>query len=130
MDTTAGTIGITDVGQIFINAKDLRRAVGFYRSVLGLPLLFEIPGSAFFQAGSVRLMVGTAETAEFDHPASILYYRVADIHTAFAALTAAGVRIEHEPRMIAKMPDHDLWMGFFHDSEGNVAALMSEVRGS
>ncbi|HYH82260.1 MAG TPA: VOC family protein [Longimicrobium sp.] len=129
MDTT-GTVGIIDVGQIAINAKDLRRAIGFYRDVLGLPFLFEIPGSAFFQAGGVRLMVGVAEKPEFDHPASILYYRVADIHAAFAALTAAGVRIEHEPRMIAKMPDHDLWIGFFHDSEGNLAALMSEVRGS
>jgi methylmalonyl-CoA/ethylmalonyl-CoA epimerase len=129
MDATATQVGITGVGQIAINAKDLRRAVGFYRDVLGLPLLFEIPNAAFFMAGGVRLMVGTAEQPELDHPASILYYRVPDIQASFAALTAAGVRIEHEPRMIAKMPDHDLWMGFFRDSEGNVAALMSEVRG-
>lgn len=128
MDTTP-RVAITDVGQIAINAKDLRRAVGFYRDVLGLPLLFEIPNAAFFQAGGARLMVGTAEQPEFDHPASILYYRVDDIQRSFAALTSAGVQIEHEPRMIAKMPDHDLWMGFFRDTEGNVAALMSEVRG-
>jgi hypothetical protein len=25
------------------------------------------------------------------------------------------------------MPDHDLWMGFYRDPEGNVGALMSEV---
>jgi methylmalonyl-CoA/ethylmalonyl-CoA epimerase len=130
MNDTAAKIGITDVGQIAINAKDLQRAIGFYRDVLGLPFLFEIPNAAFFQAGPVRLMIGTAETAEFDHPASILYYRVPDIQAAFTALTAAGVQIVHEPRMIAKMPDHDLWMGFFRDSEDNVAALMSEVRGS
>ena len=129
MDATANTVGITDVGQIAINAKELRRAVGFYRDVLGLPLLFEIPGAAFFMAGSVRLMVGTAEQPEFDHPASILYYKVADIHASFAALAAAGVQVDHPPRMIAKMPDHDLWIGAFRDSEGNVAALMSEVRG-
>ncbi|HEU4559808.1 MAG TPA: VOC family protein [Longimicrobium sp.] len=130
MEATATKVGITDVGQIAINARDLQRAIGFYRDVLGLPYLFEIPSAAFFQAGGVRLMVGTAEQPEFDHPASILYYRVPDIQASFAALTAAGVQIEHEPRMIAKMPDHDLWMGFFRDSEGNVAALMSEVRGS
>jgi methylmalonyl-CoA/ethylmalonyl-CoA epimerase len=130
MNGTETKVGITDVGQIAINAKDLQRAIGFYRDVLGLPYLFEIPNAAFFQAGPVRLMVGTAETAEFDHPASILYYRVPDIRAAFAALTAAGVQIVHEPRMIAKMPDHDLWIGFFRDSEDNVAALMSEVRGS
>jgi methylmalonyl-CoA/ethylmalonyl-CoA epimerase len=130
MEATGAKVGITDVGQIAINAKDLQRAIGFYRDVLGLPYLFEIPSTAFFQAGGVRLMVGTAEAPEFDHPASILYYRVPDIQAAFAALTAAGVHVEHEPRMIAKMPDHDLWMGFFRDSEDNVAALMSEVRGS
>ena len=30
--------------------------------------------------------------------------------------------------MIARMPDHELWMAFFRDSEGNLLALMSEVR--
>jgi len=28
------------------------------------------------------------------------------------------------------MPDHELWMAFCRDPEGNVLALMSEVRGS
>ena len=26
------------------------------------------------------------------------------------------------------MPDHDLWMVFFRDGEGNLLGLMSEVR--
>jgi predicted enzyme related to lactoylglutathione lyase len=26
------------------------------------------------------------------------------------------------------MPDHDLWLAEFRDSEGNIMALMSEVR--
>jgi methylmalonyl-CoA/ethylmalonyl-CoA epimerase len=30
--------------------------------------------------------------------------------------------------MIARMPDHDLWMTFFRDTEDNVLALMSEVK--
>lgn len=29
--------------------------------------------------------------------------------------------------MIARMPDHDLWMTFFRDTEENLLALMSEV---
>lgn len=127
--TAASSLGITDVGQVAINVKDVARAIAFYRDVLGLPFLFEIPNAAFFMAGAVRLMLSKAESDEFDHPASILYYRVPDIHAAFAALQGAAVPIEHEPRMIAKMPDHDLWMGFFRDPDGNVAALMSEVRG-
>ncbi len=29
---------------------------------------------------------------------------------------------------IARLPDHELWMAFCHDSEGNLLGLMSEVR--
>ena len=42
-------------------------------------------------------------------------------------MLASGVRFEDEPHVIAKMPDHDLWMTFFRDSEQNLLALMSEV---
>jgi methylmalonyl-CoA/ethylmalonyl-CoA epimerase len=30
--------------------------------------------------------------------------------------------------MIARMPDHELWMTFFRDSENNLLGLMCEVR--
>jgi len=29
--------------------------------------------------------------------------------------------------MIARMPNHDLWMAFFRDVDNNLLALMSEV---
>ena len=124
------TVGIQGVGQIAVNVKDVDRAVGFYRDVLGMPFLFRIPGAAFFQCGATRLMLGTAEKPEFDHPASVLYYRVADIRASFDALVAAGARVESEggePHLLAPMPDHDLWMAFLRDSEDNLFALMSEV---
>lgn len=126
----SGTAGIIDVGQVSINAHDVPRAIGFYRDVLGLPLLFEIPNAAFFQAGGVRLYLAKPETPELDHPASILYYRVADIHASTAAIREGGAHVEGEPHLIARMPDHELWMVFFRDTEGNTAALMSEVRAS
>ncbi|MET0397485.1 MAG: VOC family protein [Longimicrobiaceae bacterium] len=124
------TAGIQGVGQIAVNVRDLDRAVGFYRDVLGMPFLFRIPGAAFFRCGATRLMLGTAEKPEFDHPASILYYRVVDIRASFGALVAAGARVESEggePHLLAPMPDHDLWMAFLRDSEDNLFALMSEV---
>lgn len=130
MSTAIGQLGITSVGQVAINAHDLERAVAFYRDVLGLKLLFEVPKMAFFQCGEVRLMLGVPEKPEFDHPASILYYKVGDIHAAHEQLRAAGARMQDEPHLIARMPDHELWMCFFHDTEGNVLALMSEVRNS
>ncbi len=128
MGAAVGQLGITGVGQVAVNVKDLQRAIGFYRDVLGLPFLFEIPSAAFFMAGGLRLMLGTAEKPEFDHPASILYYQVPDIHAAHGSLKAAGARTEDEPHLVARMPDHELWMCFFRDTEDNLLALMSEVR--
>lgn len=121
-------IGITRLGQIAVNAKDVERAAAFYQNVLGLNLLFKAPpGLAFFDCGGVRLMLARAEKPEFDHPSSVLYFAVPDIRSAYGKLKESGVRFEDEPHVIAKMPTHDLWMTFFRDSEGNLLALMSEV---
>jgi methylmalonyl-CoA/ethylmalonyl-CoA epimerase len=128
MDATATGIGISRIGQIAVNAKDVERAAAFYQEVLGLKLLFKAPpGLAFFDCGGVRLMLSGAEKPEFDHPSSVLYFAVPDIRAAHARMKESGVTFEDEPHLIAKMPDHDLWMTFFRDSEGNLMGLMSEV---
>jgi methylmalonyl-CoA/ethylmalonyl-CoA epimerase len=128
MSATATGVGITRLGQIAINAKDVERAAGFYQDVLGLKLLFKAPhGPAFFDCGGVRLMLDRAEKPEFDHPSSVLYFSVPDIQAAYGKLKEGGVHFEDEPHPIARMPTHDLWMTFFRDSEGNLLALMSEV---
>src|SRR5690349_16472659 len=125
---TEKTIGITRLGQIQVPSHDVERAANFYEQVLGLKLLFKAPpGLAFFDCRGVRLMLDKPEKPEFDHPSSILYFAVPDIQAAQKKLVNAGVTIVEEPRVIAPMPDHDLWMSFFRDTEGNVMALMSEV---
>jgi methylmalonyl-CoA/ethylmalonyl-CoA epimerase len=128
MTATATGIGITHLGQVAINAKDVDRAVAFYQDKLGLRLLFKAPpGLAFFDCGGVRLMLSRAEKPEFDHPSSVLYFAVPDIQGAYRKLKESGAHFEDEPHLIAKMPAHDLWMAFFRDTEGNLLALMSEV---
>ena len=128
MSETASGIGITRLGQIAVNTKDVERAAMFYEEKLGLKLLFKAPpGLAFFDCGGVRLMLERPAKPEFDHPSSVLYFAVADIQAAYGKLKESGVRFEDEPHLIARMPAHDLWMTFFRDSEGNLLALMSEV---
>ena len=116
---------LSDIGQIAIITKDLPRATAFYREVLGLQFLFEAPGLAFFQCGGVRLMLGGAESPEFDHPSSILYFNVADIVEAHRTLAARGVQFREAPHVIHKAGDQALWMAFFTDSEGNFFAIMA-----
>ena len=73
-------------------------------------------------------MLDKPEDPEFVHRSSILYFSVADIQAAHEKLVHAGAKIVADPRVVAEMPDHDLWMSFFRDTEDNVMALMSEVR--
>jgi methylmalonyl-CoA/ethylmalonyl-CoA epimerase len=128
MNRSATGIGISRLGQIAINAHDVDRAAAFYQDCLGLKLLFRAgPGLAFFDCGGVRLMLTRPEKPEFDHPSSILYFTVPDIQAAHASMKERGVKFEDEPHLIARMPDHDLWMVFFRDSEANLMGLMSEV---
>ena len=122
-------IGITRLGQVQIGTKDVERAADFYENILGLKLLFKAPpGLAFFDCGGVRIMMDHPEKPEFDHPSSILYFAVPDIQAAHAQMKEKSVKFEDEPHMIAKLPDHDLWMTFFRDTEGNLMGLMSEVK--
>ena len=120
-------VGIDGIIQIAVTVKDVTRAIGFYRDTLGLKMLFETGGLAFFDCGGVRLMLSVAEQEELQHP-SVIYYRVADIQRSTQVLEGKGVRFIDKPHVIAKMPDHDLWLVAFRDSEDNLCALMSEVR--
>ena len=126
--TPATAFGLSQIGQIAVNVHDTGRAVAFYRDQLGMKLLFTAGQLAFFDAGGVRLMLTQPEKPEFDHPASILYFKVPDIKRAHATLSQRGVKFEDSPHMIARMPDHELWMTFFRDSENNLLGLMCEIR--
>ena len=117
------------IGQIAIVCKDVARATAFYRDTLGIRFLFAAgPTLSFFDCGGVRLMLSTAEGAEHDHPGSMLYYFVSDIEGLHTDLAARGVQFVDAPHMIAQMPDHQLWLTAFKDSEGNTMALMEEKR--
>ena len=118
---------IRNIGQIAINTHDVPRAVAFYRNALGLEYLFEAGQLAFFRCGGVRIMLSVAESSEFDHPSSIVYFRVDDIQDARTELAGRGVPFEDEPHLIAEMEDHDLWMTFFRDPDRNYLGLMAEV---
>ncbi len=120
-------VHLQEIAQVALTVEDLPRARDFYRDVLGMPLLFEVGAMAFFQCGSVRLMLGLAEKPE-PRGGTILYFRVGDLMQAHAALGANGVVFVQPPHLVARMPDHELWMAFLKDPEGNVLGLMQEVR--
>jgi methylmalonyl-CoA/ethylmalonyl-CoA epimerase len=119
---------LNQIGQIFVNVKDLDRAIAFYRDTLGMTFLFQAPPNmAFFDCDGIRIMLGVPERPDLDHPASIIYYKVEDIQRVYETFKARGVEFVVKPHLVAPMPTYDLWLADFKDSEGNFLALMSEV---
>lgn len=119
--------GLNQIGQIAIPVSDLERAVAFYRDVLGMKFLFQAPpGLAFFDCGGVRLMLDVPAKEQENTFSSIIYYKVEDLPTAYETLKSRGVIFEQAPELVAKMPDHELWMAFLKDPDGNMLGLMWE----
>jgi methylmalonyl-CoA/ethylmalonyl-CoA epimerase len=120
-------VQLNEIGQIALTVSDLARSQQFYEKTLGMKLLFNAGTMAFFQCGSVRLMLGPPEPGKAVHPSqTILYFKVPDIHAAHAALFSAGVAFTHAPHMVARMKDHELWMAILRDPDGHPLALMCE----
>ena len=119
--------GLSQIGQIAINVKDPARATAFYRDKLGMKFLFSAGMLSFFDCSGVRLMLSPAESPRFDHPSSLIYFKVDDIQERYESMKAIGVQFEDKPHIVAPMPTYDLWMTHFNDTEGNLLVLMSEV---
>ena len=120
--------GLSRLHQIAQPVHDTDRAVAFYRDVLGVRLLFTAPpGLAFFDCDGVRLMLSPPSPGH-ERPGSVLYFAVDDIMATHTALTARGVTFSEAPHKIATLPDREVWLAAFSDTEGNPLALMSEPR--
>jgi predicted enzyme related to lactoylglutathione lyase len=120
---------LTDIGQIAITVKDVGTALPYYRDVLGLKFLFSAgPNVAFLSAGPVRLMLSMPQGAGAVGENSVLYFKVDEIEAVHAAIVARGSASERAPQLTAEMPDHDLWIGFLRDPDGNLVGLMEEKR--
>lgn len=128
MTTPHQSFGLSQLGQIALTVGDLERAVEFYRDKLGLSFLFQFPGLAFFDCAGIRLMLSLPEKDSPIASGSVLYFKVDDLTLAHETLTSRGVTFESSPHLIAKMPDHDLWMAFFRDPDGHPIGLMCEVQ--
>jgi predicted enzyme related to lactoylglutathione lyase len=118
-DTFSGRIG-----QIALSVSDMQRAVAFYRDAVGLKFMFQAPNVAFFDCAGQRLMLGLAEPADLKPAGTVLYFDSNDLDGDFTRIEQRGAAVKERPHRIAPLGDKSLWMGFFHDPDGNLFALM------
>ena len=120
-------MNLSRIEQVAIPVRDIARATAFYRDLLGMKLLFEVPPQlAFFDCDSVRLALSIASDPMYEPPGSIVYYRVADIDVAHADLERRGIEFLRGPHLVARLDAIEVWMAFFEDTEGNTLAITSE----
>jgi len=126
MQPTAQPFGLSTVRQIALTVSNLDRAVPFYRDALGMSFLFQVPNFAFFDCAGVRLML-SASDKPLQTDGFVVYFKVPEIQQAHRALLERGVTFEGDPHLVARMPDHNLWMAVFRDPDRNMLAIMSEA---
>jgi predicted enzyme related to lactoylglutathione lyase len=117
------------IAQVLVPVRNLDDAIEFYRYTLGLPFLFTAPPQmAFFQCGSVRLLVGVPPDSAGYQQGSAVYFKVSDILAVYTDLLERGVEFQAEPHIIYRTMDTDLWLAEFTDPDGNQLALMAETQ--
>ena len=123
------TAKASGIRQIAVTVSDVDKALGFYRDILGLEFLFAPSAElAFVEAGDVRIMLSPPQGAGAIGANSILYFSVADIEASFSEFVSRGAQAERAPALAAQMPDHELWIGFLRDPDGNLVGLLEEKR--
>jgi DNA-binding CsgD family transcriptional regulator/catechol 2,3-dioxygenase-like lactoylglutathione lyase family enzyme len=121
-----GSIKLDGLGQIVRSVRDIKESEAWYRDVLGLRHLFSFGNLAFFECGASRLML--SQEASGPSADSLLYWQVADIAAAHAALKSRGAEFINAPHMIFKHADGtEEWLSNFKDVEGRPLGLISQV---
>lgn len=114
------------IGQVSRTVSDVKVAEEFYGHLLGLKHLYTFGQLAFFDCGGTRLYLQESPTPLATE--SIIYFQVADVVAAHAALSARGVRFRGEPERAHRHADGtEEWLAFFYDTEGRPLAIIAQV---
>ena len=120
---------LSDIGQIALTVSDVAKAKRFYGEILGLRFLFDAGANlSFYAAGGVRVMLTTPQGSGEAGKNSTLYFKTTDLDATYSAIIDRGAIAERSPQLTAKMPDHELWIAFVRDPDGNLVGLMEERR--
>lgn len=124
--STQSAVHFDQIGQIALTVTDIVRSKDFYQNTLGMKFLFDAGTMAFFQCGDIRFMIGASED-QAPRGGTLLYFKVQDIHHTHEVLKGNGVVFHQSPHLVARMPDHELWIAFLKDPDENILGVMSEI---
>lgn len=115
---------LANIAQIALTTQNLTTAVAFYRDTLGLKLLFEVPGMAFFDVGGTRLMLGENRLSEKLQNNTYIYFDAGDWQETEGALESRGLKFDRPADIVQRTEDKEHAIRFFRDPDGNALAIM------
>ena len=115
---------IVGVRDVYYNAEDMRRALGFYRDILSMRVLSESNEWCMFEIGGVRVGLESTEgkpVSRDRRAGAVLTLKSTDIREDVRRLQAKGVKF------LSDIGDYE-WgsVASFEDSEGNHLKLLQD----
>jgi methylmalonyl-CoA/ethylmalonyl-CoA epimerase len=109
------------LGTVLLGVKDLERALGFYRDLLGFPVKFQGGEVAFLDAGGPMIALRHVNDlgAFGDERRTELVMHVDDVQSSYEALRAKGITFDRAPRVVMG----DRWATDFRDPDGHVLSI-------
>jgi extradiol dioxygenase family protein len=117
-------VTLSKLAQIALSSRDVPKATAFYRDVLGLKLMFEVSGMAFFDAGGTRLMIGPAHHQGALQNNTYVYFDAGDWYATEDALMKRGLKFEQDAEVVQRAEGKEHALRFFKDPDGNALAIM------
>jgi predicted enzyme related to lactoylglutathione lyase len=124
--TSVGLAG-NRLQQIAITTTDLPRAIVFYRDVLGLPLMFQTNGMAFFDVAGIRLMIAVDPKRPKARATSIIYFDTPDFNETVEKLKQLKLPLDGAVETVQRTSQGSLRLQQFRDPDGNTLAVMGIV---
>ena len=116
--------GLEKIAQIALTTQNLSKAVAFYRDTLGLKLMFEVSGMAFFDIGGIRLMIGEAKLDGALQNNTYIYFDAGEWQETEAALLERGLKFDRPAEVVQRAEGKEHAIRFFKDPDGNALAIM------
>lgn len=115
---------IAGINQIALASVDPPKLADFYKSALGLNVLFETAGMIFFASGAARLMIGPKQPDQTIGSDAVIYFEPSDWSAAEAKAESAGAAFLHKTTVLQREPGRELALRPFKDPEGHNLALL------
>ena len=116
-----------EIARVILRCGDLDRAARFWRDAVGLELVRQSEGFAFFAAGSTELILSEVPPDKMQPSLTEVVFMVDDVQDTHRRLIERGVPFEVEPRPVMAEGNRQLLATHFRDPDGNLASVTGWV---